>query len=1672
MEPMPLQHRPGKKTAQHTPQKATGGGPTSNTATTVNVAAAGASQGSDVQTAERKSVGNEGVNLSPKPKVHDAVTVKNTANSRASAPRQSISAASGAHIRRRPPSVPERAASPKFGSAAASTLWREMVEQRADPSPAPRRTLKRRSITTTAPLHRLPSAAPRGRGERTRAKGIGQSFEDLGRTNSLRHITQDVRRGPLLSLHSANSSVSGQHQRFSSPVKGSLGTARPPIVLDAKQSAQSRMMRMKLCGLSPNNNEEARKEVVSCYMKLCEEVGHAPQESLVAAVLAENSDAVSDSNTCKNVACRPAAADGSSSRSANRSVRRLMSNSSIYVKSHSVGDNLQRSRSMPKYNSYSNVKPPVPAATRYSTGAPGVSLSRDESLRQMIAQCDHLRLYSKKIGQLKQRRHELKESLSCFLDMCSKEQDATHERETQEQCEEPDLNNSRISAITALESRANSLTCGLKDLQRCSVALLLCLSELSCEIRRPLGSVGSDTLNPSGEQQQHQVVKGHGVSPIPRIQNIPKVVGSLPAPLSGALGGTPIGYLNFLRSEERAIVQQLSDMCTEVRAALAQGSGITTADEGLLETPLFIPSTWSGPACVSTVPKDAKLYEQTNQLKAGSSVNVARRALYSSSAPASRVLSRFSSITKNFEGNSSMSKCGDSQRSVGPGGNTMPTSDVHLPFVGVAFAEMDKTSDEEKESAFRSDNNENHDQHLRSPRLIIGGGSRRLSLDTVTEKLTRSSFSANAVPANKLCRAKSTVPVGGNRKKLVVKSTTDSSPSSAFKRLRARAGKKVLPRINEDSVTAAQIMQAKTIWATIQGLVGLTSASSIAGGSSPSNAADSCVEKNGAISADCSTHGSQWVEQVVKSVEDIIGVGTRSGRLGDSSTSEAKAIRQTDGESAANQHPSPSSVGGGMREDDAARIVTRFMRRAAKRRVFVNNEAGEKEEGHSVQKDAEPTALEVVSRASVDKYASYNTKLCHESAVLIATCWRRYRNRKEIGQRRNQLREEQKRQQENQYRTVMAARLQSFFVISIAVRRRRRLIQRTQESEQKVAVASSAPDKTTTLPSIRQKTNIRENGNSPVSTMREKFDRTREKRKSLRDHHDKMEGSSTRSGNSVKAGPCTPTKGSKGKTQQTTASTKKQVAAKAVCVPRLLLKSSGLSTFYVENYHPEAVNLKVGMLHRLLRAPKALVYALRVMCSGYESRPESAYDVLSRCGWKSTKERGDYCTPEHTGGDGEKESTMEDTAGKFSSASKSGSVAREDNDDSKCSGEEENVEMEIKKFSVACYPHLRRGEGAADGSAAICDQPPGILSKHPLSIRVDSFIDSNELRFPEPVQKSLPRPFEHWSIVHSLQQRIFTAGALYAWKLIFSHTPHDDYKQRMLSTREEQEARLERVEQRNRMILACYCVRSEAEWLREASADLNFVGRIWNPKRSLDPNDPDFERHCRETYEFVENFLYQCFPTLSVLEDAPTFLIGAGIYFVLQATLSKLGALEGAEDAVEVDSLSRNSSRLNAQQRQALFVYELLSLIDALSIWHSPQKAKSNDALKKAKPTGKQPTPTEASDDSFISWRARLESTIKSMGSSSPAQMSSSVTLESLTDVNGVAADVTERMRPRLVMGSTSPHDSKGENKKNEDCFSLVYPSGFFIALSERLARCLVGLKLDLDVCEDLAVTA
>ncbi|KAG5484041.1 hypothetical protein LSCM1_05895 [Leishmania martiniquensis] len=381
----------------------------------------------------------------------------------------------------------------------------------------------------------------------------------------------------------------------------------------------------------------------------------------------------------------------------------------------------------------------------------------------------------------------------------------------------------------------------------------------------------------------------------------------------------------------------------------------------------------------------------------------------------------------------------------------------------------------------------------------------------------------------------------------------------------------------------------------------------------------------------------------------------------------------------------------------------------------------------------------------------------------------------------------------------------------------------------------------------------------------------------------------------------------------------------------LPLAASGISTFAIRNYHGESNSFTVSAMHRLLNAPPLLLFTTCMVALRYPTNPPMAYldngggvpNHRLDGGEERQKSDAPPAMDERFGDIGGSDHLQRPR--QWQQTTPGGSLA------GPISGNEESGDRHVggaftaqqrrwikkgllhirflglRRYACGRYealipisgmggfvdgvhqsPSGHGGLSSLDATlnsatrsylGSVCATAPATLSVPP-TMRYDSTVDPNELQRANPVVKPFHRPFEQWGMAHNLTSRVFCAAAIYSWQLIFSHTPFDDAKQRELPTREEQQARLERVEDRNGIILDCYGVHSEREWLREATKDLSFVSQIYLPH--YDRDDPEQQRESRDNYEFVKNFLFQCFPSINTLADIPDYLVGAGLFFVLK----------------------------------------------------------------------------------------------------------------------------------------------------------------------------------------------
>nr|CAJ2469224.1 unnamed protein product [Leishmania braziliensis] len=473
---------------------------------------------------------------------------------------------------------------------------------------------------------------------------------------------------------------------------------------------------------------------------------------------------------------------------------------------------------------------------------------------------------------------------------------------------------------------------------------------------------------------------------------------------------------------------------------------------------------------------------------------------------------------------------------------------------------------------------------------------------------------------------------------------------------------------------------------------------------------------------------------------------------------------------------------------------------------------------------------------------------------------------------------------------VLAARRNAFVRLWVFRWRLRRRIEEHQQQQQVVASAAATVAKRaehddsekvrrTAAEMDKVEASPTTTTTTTAPTSRERFQRAKEQRKVAL-----ASAAAATSGTArVSSSPSTVNSGTMG-----------TASCLPIRIPPLPLAASGISTFAIRNYQGESSSFAVSAMHRLLNAPPPLLYATCTVALRYPTNAPMAYLDNSSSGSAANRHLNDGeerqkceappATNEH-GGDAltaQQRRWIEEgvlytrllnlrhyVCGKYEAiitvSDRRGSVDEFPSSSSGC--------YALSSFDDTLNSAARAYRGTS------CPRATSALLVPP-TMRYESVVDPKELKHAKPVVKAFHRPFEKWGMACNLTSRVFCAAAIYAWQLIFSHTPFDDAKQRELPTREEQQARLERVEDRNSIILDCYGVRSEREWLREATKDLSFVSQIYLP--NYDQDDPEQERESRDSYEFVKNFLFQCFPCIHKLADIPDYLVGSGLFFLLK----------------------------------------------------------------------------------------------------------------------------------------------------------------------------------------------
>ncbi|PWU87315.1 hypothetical protein C4B63_95g43 [Trypanosoma cruzi] len=1586
---------------------------------------------------------------------------------------KSTGLASGTHIRRRPPSVPGRTASPLQARPAVTRLKKEIIEHRSDPSPAPSRpprTFTKHSLAASPPLLSLnPLTGLRGMMDHQRITSAFYHGNDRGKLFTLNRPAKTNRRNPII----PDSGTATP----SSPVSGSRGVGRRNIVLDVKQGSRPVTERKHMLEALPQAIRTAAEDTVRSYKELCEALGQAPQDAWIDAVLeGVNKAATSSRTTCIGVGSPAEVKFNAKER------EKLAATAGVYL-DHGQTKKVGTKTSLTKRpraveGKGGGVTPNLcghSVATRDPSELPAVDMDKDFAgkdtmLDRMVVYCQHLRPYQQKMDVLRQRRKDVEDALGRFLTLCRN-------------CSDPGETSSKLVAVNALESHANLLTDGLKDLQRCNVALLLRLREYSREVRRPLGLVGCELeTNAVGQQQVEKKSPGMkenenmtSLFNVPCTEDVASQKKSITFP---STKDPPYAYLNFLREEERRIVQQLNEVCSRVREALTNGLTVTIADEAMLETPLFLSSATTG---------HPLSFEREHQQQ-----------------PKRVTGQGFSSC--NLVGSGATD---NSCRTTPPNSATTEDANTCGPFVGVALVDWVSLADDDDNNIddHTGSNNSNSCSHKHAtgnPKLVLGGGRKCLSFHSPPKRRAGGKVAVR--------RTKSTSAPNATQKKknvgkmaMITKTPTTTTTTTATTTTTVKHKKsKTLSKTGSTSsateaILAVHIKEAEEIWSAIKGLAGV----GVARGSFKRQIIRKVSKQKDEENKDFTPELTPQHEQpseanLFSSTPPKIELEHTTtnkfyGLCPENKLEEEAAQGKTLGVSLA----SDVSKYNETNKKEPAEVICQFFRLQMQEKKRQINEMQQLQ-----MSTGAPLSLE---RSAVCK-AEFNTDVA--MATRIQCCWRQRMARRMLQQRRERVEKEAQQQQKWHIENIMAFRIQRFFAKIVARRRLREATQRRCAASKALQVGAKMAE------------NNRTDGNNEKSSrlmkLRERFEQARERRRNLL--RSTPDGTNSFS-DSIIHPPCSsssPLDKALPIEKQPPELEPQPENGVTVKVPPLELKSSGISTFDIEGYQPETENFNVCILHRLLRAPKPLLYMTRVLCDAYPAQPVSALAFLKAAEEAKYKGGGRSSSRQRTTQEKEGKKKEEDKEGKEdkvpSKQQGEDQEIREKNEKGRGEHHQQKMKDESEmRWELRPYRMIRHGLIAR--KAAMINRED---TKHvcPFSIRVKSFVEENEMKHEQPVAKGFQRPFERWGTAHAFQRRVFSAAAEYAWKLIFSHTPHDDYKQRMLKTREEQEARLERVEQRNRMILACYCVRSEREWLKEASKDLGFVARIWNPKKSLDPNDPDFERHCRETYEFVEDFLYQCFPTITNLDEAPTFLMGAGIFFLLKSMLAYNREKEEEDDktmgdglAVYVDKIEGRRADpesaaisylsdilLAPQQQKAISTCEVLNLLDNLTLWcrfPEPRRAvttasglgKKNDEVNRNIAHGSMGDDVDFSD----TCEGMYERTIQSIEATT--RLSDFDTVSFTTSHGESSAKMSEDRRPRLRQVLRTPllksspakrlddaafdariaHNTN--NKKNGLELEIVYPKGYLVGLSERLMRAILGLRVELEVCEDLDAT-
>ncbi|RNF13318.1 uncharacterized protein Tco025E_06348 [Trypanosoma conorhini] len=1614
---------------------------------------------------------------------------------------------SGTQLHRRPPSIQGRAASPLQAPQHVARLKKEVIGRRTDLSPAPSRPprgLAQHSLGVSQPTLLLnPAPAQRVGLEHQRIAGAFQPGNDKRKSPVLNRPTRPS-KGNLIAPDAGAAPQS-------SPRSGTLGVGRHKIVLDVKRSTRQAAERRQLLEALPSTNKVTPEDTVRRYKELCEALGQTPQDAWIAAVLEGANEAkVLPGPTCSS---GPPAEVGLNAGRRDK-VASPTGDPRDYGRRKRVSSNaasLRRRRSVEEERKGSSAPPSVSApslATQDAEDAIGVELGngrveKDTELYRMVAYCQHLQPYLQKMKLLRQRGKDVQEALDRFLMLCRSQP-------------EPGKNTSKY-AMTALESHANSLTDGIKELQRRNVALLLRLTEYSREVRRPLGSVGGELETAVAGQKQQQQPVDENQSETKRNENRTSLVntplawnGQIPLGRSKQTASKtasvrfpstkepPPEYLGFLREEEGRIVQQLNEVCLQVREALTGGLAVTIADEAMLKTPLFLPSAstnhsgWLEKAQPPPPQKVAGHCVPPGGTAGPGVVTVTTSAR--DSVRQSRGL-----VARNTGG--SVKGVGKKKSEAGTDDNVQTTpperavSEEALhrgPFVGVAPLNWMPVEEGEKNvEGANGSNNCFSSRSTGSPQLVLGGGRRYFSLYAPPPKMAGGNVPVPRSKSTSACNATRKVSLGGR-----TRSATKAAPTTRTTMKQGR--NKAPPQFGTasgvtdatDAILAAHIKEAGETWEAIKGLASIEAARTLPqvqlncagptqGGDNDTNFPQNLMAQEEKLNEDTAITPASLnveLENTIKKPQAF----SLNYKLESTAAQSPCTVSWAPDVSTENEFKKATATGG-----------VPFLCSSVRR---------EEQESEGVEQLQGTTdALVPLERAAaLTKDANINVAM----ATRIQCCWRQHKARTMLRQRRRLVGESKRQRQHWHIENVMAFRLQRAFAKLVARRRWQR------EAMQRQYAATSVPQGDKKMADDSRTDSNKENRERPL-TLRERFEQVKEIRRNLlRD--------APNDNNSVSCMSSTPC--SHSETVPRVEKRQKPVSEVAVKVPPLDLKSSGISTLDLERYPADTENFDVNFLNRLLRAPRPLLYVLRVMCDACPVRPASALAFLEGVEGRRSKRRSqnscDLQTPE-----------AEEEVGKKEKKGKCSHTQPEEDREGRAKGKkgiseklidhyphQDMMDENETQWDVQSYRKLHR-RLLARKAAMIKDAEARVVC--PFSIHVKSLVEEDEMLHEVPLAKGFQRPFECWGTAYAFQVRVFSAAAEYAWKLIFSHTPRDDYRQRMLKTKEKQEARLKRVEQRNRKILACYCVRSEREWLKKASEDLGFIARIYFPRSSLDPNDPDFERDCRETYEDVEDFLYQCFPAVTKLERVPTFLMGAGIFFLLKSTFactketaedeesSESDLLAGGVDTIHGGSLPLKVAAalydpelpLTAEQRETIFTHEMLNLLEDLFFSSSAQSRRTDtvtnsnsnhydgDDEEKEKNANSNNNMGGEADFSDTS-EGICERVVRSLGATT--RLGESVTFSVDSSLSEIHAAAPLTQRPRLRQVRTPPPEasaakrlvkaaSNKSNMNNIDSslvgLKIVFPKGYLVDLSERLMRALFGLCTSLEACEDLDAT-